>query len=130
MRGWNTDDKNDNNDITNIYYKEIEDLFHNELYPSPDYGDIKLIKQHCAVLTRGKDQKVKFYANGVHQDYGLSEHEYSKNLYAYTGMKEVTDWYENEYNQEDCIGHQAICFWRPIHMNGPVKMQPLALCDP
>ena len=52
------------------------------------------------------------------------------NLYAYTGMRSSTKTIEDLYNYPECTGHRMICFWRPIHMVGPVKMKPLALCDP
>lgn len=67
---------------------------------------------------------------GIHQDFGMGTAEYGNMMYAYSGSKcDVNEWMKG-FNEPDVKGYRKVCFWRPIHMKGPVKGNPLALCDP
>jgi hypothetical protein len=80
-----------------------------------------------AVLSRGDGQSVKEYSTGIHQDYGLGPDNYCTTLEAY--YKPLVDAWRAKHDNPECKRSMVICFWRPIHMKGPVKANPLALCD-
>ena len=131
VQEWNTDYKNSDNDIVNIYQEEIKALIREQVFPpsscSEEIADFKL---ENSVLTRGKDQSVSFYATAIHQDYGQGYEEYANNLYSFTGSKTLTEQYKEKYLDPEIKGHRVVCFWRPIKMAGPLKSKPLVLCDP
>mgnify|MGYP000974055593 CR=1 FL=1 len=73
VKNWNENYLNPFTDITKIYHKEVIDII-NEVYdienPETDI-DFNEISQNHAVLRRGPGSKNNFYAEGIHQDYGL-----------------------------------------------------------
>ena len=78
-------------------------------------------------MSRGEGQSVQFYATGIHQDYGLGPDIYQSTLNAY--HKPTADAWRARFDKPEVKKAMTVCFWRPILMNGPVKGNPLALCD-
>tara|TARA_B110000285_G_scaffold159977_1_gene178609 strand:- start:276 stop:557 length:282 start_codon:yes stop_codon:yes gene_type:complete len=83
--------------------------------------------QPPAVLSRGEGQAVPFYGAGIHQDYGIGPENYQLALSAY--YPPYADAWRAKHDKPEVTRSMVICFWRPIHMKGPVKGNHLALCD-
>ena len=72
-------------DITKIYHKEVIDIL-NEVYDieNPETViDFHEITQNHGVLRRGPGSKNNFYAEGIHQDYGLEFKDFKDSMLAY-----------------------------------------------
>lgn len=128
VKDWNTDYLSTDNEVCNIYQKEVDDLLKNHVY-NGQYDKILDVKQPPAVLRRGPQTAIKAYAKGVHQDYGANPAEFEANLRAYFG-DERANLYKNNFGREECTGNTTLCFWRVTNMKQPLRMKPLALCDP
>lgn len=99
------------------YTKEVE-----KLVPliCPEAKDAKMLGNH----RRGPDaQTFAFYIHGIHQDYGITADDFARSG-AEPGWKD-------RFDCLDTKGFMVIDFWRPVKpMVGPLRDQPLALCDP
>lgn len=126
---WNEDYESEDNEITNIYHNEIDDILRNEVYPP---GTIfNAIDQDKFVLKRGPESKNNFYASGVHQDFCLTGDHYLEAIKCYS---EDDDYYETaskEFhdNMSDSEVFSVICFWRPVEMKEPLIHNPLCVLD-
>jgi hypothetical protein len=80
-------------------------------------------------LRRGPGSKNNFYAQGVHQDFGLTTDLYHNNLLGYAGK-----WYADnvikQFNKDVVKGMRGVVLWRPILMDKPLTHMPLCVLDP
>lgn len=107
-----------------VYEPEIAAILRERLFP----GRRIEICEALELLCRGRaDQAV--YADWVHQDFGLTAHDYALNLAGITTQDRARDW-RARYECDDVAGFVAISFWRTIGMRAPLRHMPLALCDP
>lgn len=99
------------------YAKEVEALV---AQMCPEAKDVKMIGNH----RRGPDaQTFAFYIHGIHQDYGITAGDFARSG-AEPGWRD-------RFDSADTKGFMVIDFWRPVKpMDGPLRDQPLALCDP
>jgi hypothetical protein len=118
VRDWDTD-------VAALYLPEIDEIIRKRLLP----GRRVEIQQSAALLRRGRGTATPFYANGVHQDFGLTPDDYEKNVGAFAGP-EGARWWRGRFDRDDVAGFMAIDFWRTTNMAGPLRHMPLALCDP
>ena len=78
VKNWNTDKANSDNEITNIYKTEIDELLKTGLYgDDSDHDKILEVIQPNQVLMRGRGTAVNAYAMGVHQDFGTNDTEFA-----------------------------------------------------
>ncbi len=128
VTNWNEDYENDDNDITNIYHKEIEDVLRNEVYPPGT--KFTAIDQDNAVLKRGPQSKNNFYGSGVHQDYCLTSDHYLESIQCYdNGESFEKESKQFKDNLSDSEIFAVICFWRPVEMKEPLIHNPLCVLD-
>jgi len=118
MRDWDRD-------VADLYLPEIEAVIRERLLP----GRRVEVQQGPFLLRRGRDTGTPFYANGVHQDHGLTPDDYARNVGAFAGPN-AEQWWRNRFHGEDVAGFMSIDFWRTTNMAGPLRHMPLALCDP
>ena len=118
-------------EITDIYHKECDEMIHEMLFPSKEYGDISKVGHSPMIMSRGLGQQFPYYADAIHQDYGVGSQEYANNLNAYSwgGRMDGNDW-KKKYDDPSVKGYMGICFWRPVNMKQPCMHRPLAVCDP
>lgn len=114
VKDWNDDYLKFVSDITNIYWKETEDLLKEQVFTGGEYGDVQQVHKYPVVLRRGKGQKVPVYANGIHQDFGTGTEGLFENLWANGGVKFIVDDVKKKYDDPECKGMITVCFWRPI----------------
>ena len=73
MTVWNTDHKDHNSQITNIYHTELKNIINSTLLPNTK---VKRIDPPHAVNMRGPSgasgKMLEAYAGGIHQDYNLA----------------------------------------------------------
>ena len=81
------------------------------------------------VLRRGPGTANPNYANGAHQDYGLTVDDFEHDVAAFTSPEVGRKWSER-YESDDVAGYMVLDFWRTAGMAGPLEHMPLALCDP
>ena len=112
-------------DVGALYLPEIEAVIRERLLP----GRRVEIQQGPWVIRRGRDTATPFYADGVHQDHGLTPDDYAANVGAFAGA-EAGRWWRQRFERDDVAGFMAIDFWRTTNMAGPLRHMPLALCDP
>jgi hypothetical protein len=113
------------NDIASLYLPEIEAVIRERLLP----GRRVEIQQGPSLVRRGRGAATPFYANGVHQDHGLTADDYENNVTAFAGP-EIGRLWRRRFGRDDVAGFMAIDFWRTTNMTGPLRHMPLALCDP
>lgn len=118
VRDWDTD-------VAALYLPEIDEIIRTRLLP----GRRVEIQQTPALLRRGRGTATPFYANGVHQDFGLTADDYEKNVEAFAGPLGA-QWWRGRFDRDDVAGFMSIDFWRTTNMAGPLRHMPLALCDP
>jgi len=119
-RDWDTDAG-----LTHTYFPEIESIIRDRLLP----GHRLEIPPVANLLRRGPDTPNPFYGTVVHQDYGLSADDYEENVAAYGTDAAARAW-RDQYDRDEVAGFLVINFWRTVHMDGPLRHLPLAVCDP
>ena len=112
-------------DPTPTYFPEIESIIRERLLP----GHRLEIPPVANLLRRGPDTPNPFYGTVVHQDYGLSADDYEENVAAY-GTDAAAQAWRDQYDSDEVAGFLVINFWRTVHINGPLRHLPLAVCDP
>jgi len=112
-------------DVAALYLPEIETIIRERLLP----GRRLEVQQGPFLLRRGRDTATPFYANGVHQDHGLTPEDYAQNVGAFAGPVSE-QWWRAQFERDEVAGFMAIDFWRTTNMAGPLRHMPLALCDP
>jgi hypothetical protein len=112
-------------DVAALYLPEIEAVIRQRLLP----GHPVEIQQSPFLLRRGRGTSTPFYAEGVHQDFGLTPDDYEKNVAAFAGAEMARRW-RGRFERDDVAGFMAIDFWRTTNMAGPLRHMPLTLCDP
>jgi hypothetical protein len=112
-------------EVADLYLPEIDAIIRERLLP----GRRIEVQQTPFLLRRGRGTATPFYANGVHQDYGLAADDYEKNVGAFAGPV-AASWWRGRFDRDDVAGFMAIDFWRVTNMAGPLRHMPLALCDP
>lgn len=110
-------------DILNVYMPEIEALIRDHLLP----GRKLEIRQGPYLVRRGPGSNP--YAQGVHQDYGLTPDAYQESLEAFSTPEYAQAWRER-YDQPDVAGFMVLNFWRTVYMDEPLRHLPLAICHP
>lgn len=126
VKEWNTDHAKADTDITSHYHGEVDEMIRTQLYKED--ANIKKIQQANAVLRRGKNSDINFYALGIHQDYGNCPKDYQGAIGCYSGPEKEEE-EKNRFEDEAVSGLAVICFWRPINMEAPLLHNPLAVCD-
>jgi hypothetical protein len=112
-------------DVAALYLPEIETIVRKRLLPDRRVE----VQQGPFLLRRGRGTATPFYANGVHQDHGLTPQDYEQNVGAFAGA-EAARWWRLRFDRDDVAGFMAIDFWRTTNMAEPLRHMPLALCDP
>jgi hypothetical protein len=112
-------------DVATLYLPEIAAIIRERLLP----GRRVEVQQGPFLLRRGRDTSTPFYANGVHQDHGLTADDYAQNVGAFAGP-DAASWWRTRFDRADVAGFMAIDFWRTTNMAEPLRHMPLALCDP
>ena len=127
VQNWDTDPTvaPEENEISRIYYPEIETIIRERLLP----GYHLEIPPVPYLLRRGPETPNPFYGTVVHQDYGLSADDYEENIAAY-GTDEGAQAWRKQYDRDEVTGFLVINFWRTVYMDEPLRHQPLTICDP
>lgn len=126
FRGWDADPAgNVDAGLMHTYFPEIESIIRERLLP----GHRLEIPPVANLLRRGPDSPNPFYGTVVHQDYGLSADDYEENVAAY-GTDAAAQAWRSQYDRDEVAGFLVINFWRTVHMDGPLRHLPLAVCDP
>jgi hypothetical protein len=112
-------------DVASLYLPEIQEIIRERLLP----GRRIEVQQGPFLLRRGRGTATPFYANGVHQDHGLTPDDYAENVGAFAGA-EAANWWRTRFDRDVVAGFMAIDFWRVTNMAEPLRHMPLALCDP
>jgi hypothetical protein len=115
----------DQSHVARVYGPEIETLVRTRLLPGANLQ----IRQGPAPLRRGRGTPNPFYAEGIHQDYGLGPDDYQESVEAFVSEEAALGW-RAYYDSDAVAGLTSIDFWRTTGMDGPLKHMPLALCDP
>ncbi len=111
------------NDILHTYMPEIEALIRDRLLP-----DRKLeIRQGPYLVRRGPGSNP--YAQGVHQDHGLTPDDYMESLEAFSTPEYAKAW-RARYDEPDVAGFMVLNFWRTVYMDQPLQHMPLTVCHP
>lgn len=111
------------NDILRVYMPEMEALIRDRLLP-----DRRLeIRQGPYLVRRGPGSNP--YAQGVHQDHGLTPDDYMESLEAFSTPEYAKSW-RARYDQPDVTGFMVLNFWRTVYMDQPLQHMPLAICHP
>jgi hypothetical protein len=114
----------DKNEIARIYMPEVDGLIRERLMPGQDVK----IEQGPFLIRRGPNTG-NIYANGVHQDYGLTPDDYQESLEAFSSPEFAASWRER-FDRPEVAGFVVLDFWRPVYMTAPLRHMPLAVCDP
>ena len=80
-------------------------------------------------MRRGPGSKNNFYAQGIHQDYGLTPEKFHDVLIAYAN-KSFADMWMKKFNKDVITGMRGVVLWRPILMDKPLTHMPLCVLDP
>ncbi|EGF91422.1 methyltransferase CmcJ [Asticcacaulis biprosthecium C19] len=112
------------NEIARIYMPEVEALIRNRLMP----GQRLEFEQGPFLIRRGPNTG-NIYANGVHQDYGLTPDDYQESLEAFSSAAFAAAW-RARFERPEVAGFVVLDLWRPVYMAGPLRHMPLAVCDP
>ena len=102
---------------------EIEALIRDRLLP----GRKLEIRQGPYLVRRGPGSNP--YAQGVHQDHGLTPDDYMESLEAFSTPEYAQSW-RAHYDQPDVAGYMVLNFWRTVYMDQPLQHMPLAICHP
>lgn len=113
----------DANDILRLYMPEIEALIRDRLLP----GHKLEIRQSPHLVRRGPGSNP--YAQGVHQDHGLTPDDYQESLEAFSTPEYAEAW-RARYDQTDVAGFMLLNFWRTVYMDEPLQHMPLTICHP
>jgi len=113
----------DKNDILRLYMPEIEALIRDRLLP----GRKLEIRQGPYLVRRGPG--TNGYAQGVHQDHGLTPDDYQESLEAFSTPEYAKAW-RARYDQPDVAGFMVLNFWRTVYMDQPLQHMPLTVCHP
>lgn len=137
VRHWATDPAMpaDENEISRIYHREVEDMVQTQLYPN--WG-VSEIEQRPNVVRRGpgvvnETGQTATYGVLAHQDYALDADDYednSRGLPSPYGGEIVAKEWRDKFDGDDVRGMMVVCFWRPVHMDEPLRSMPLMVCDP
>ena len=125
---WDPDPARDPSDseIARRYLPEVDALIRRRLLPGRTI-DVRLAPQ--AFARRGPGTANPFYAEGVHQDFGLSADDYQQSLEAFVSA-EIGQRWRDRYDSDAVDGYVVIDFWRTVSMDEPLRHMPLAICDP
>jgi len=125
VRDWDCDQSVPDNEISRLYLPQVEAIIRTRLLPGR-----KIDVQHFGpVLRRGPGTANPNYANGAHQDYGLTVDDFEHDVAAFTSPEVGRKWRER-YESDEVAGYMVLDFWRTAGMAGPLEHMPLALCDP
>jgi hypothetical protein len=113
------------NDIDLTYGPELQAVIRDRLLP----GRRLEFQMRPQAVRRGPGTATPQYGEGVHNDFGLTADDYQENIAAYA-TPEIGAWWRARYDQPDVEGFVIINVWRTVHMEGPLKHMPLAVCDP
>jgi len=123
VRDWDSAGKA-KDEVARLYHPEVDAIIREILLP----GRRIEIDQSLKLLCRGgADDAV--YADWVHQDFGLTADDLSRNIGGIKTPESARRW-RARYECSDVVGCVAISFWRTIGMSEPLRHMPLALCDP
>ncbi len=111
------------NEIIRVYMPEIDALIRTRLLP----GITVEVEQGPYLVRRGPN--ANGYAQGIHNDYGLTADDYQESLEAWSTPEYAAAW-RQRFDRHDVAGFVVINFWRTVNMDGPLKHLPLAVCDP
>ena len=111
------------NDIARIYMPEIDAVIRQRLLP----GLSLEIEQGPYLVRRGPN--ANGYAQGIHNDYGLTPDDYQESLEAWSTPEYAAAW-RQRFDRRDVAGFMVINFWRTVYMDAPLKHLPLTVCDP
>ncbi|MDB5723092.1 MAG: symbB [Alphaproteobacteria bacterium] len=126
VRDWTIDPESPfESEVARLYLPEIETVIRERLLP----GRRVEIQQGPFLIRRGRDTETPFYAEGAHQDFGLTPDDYQRNVSAFAN-EEAARWWRLRFEQSDVAGFMVVDFWRTTNMAGPLRHMPLALCDP
>ena len=125
VRDWDCDQSVPDNDIARHYLPLVEEIIRTRLLPGR-----KIDVQHFGqVRRRGPGTANPTYANGAHQDYGLTAEDFEHSVAAFAGPEAGRGWRAG-YEHDDVEGFMVLDFWRTAGMAGPLEHMPPALCDP
>ena len=111
------------NDIARLYMPEVEALIRERLLP----GRRLEIRQGPGLVRRGPGNHP--YAQGVHQDHGLTPDDYQESLEAFSTPEYARAW-RTAFDHPDVAGFMVLNFWRTVYMEAPLEHMPLAVCHP
>jgi hypothetical protein len=125
VHDWDCDQSLPDNDITRLYFPLVEQIIRTRLLP----GRRVDVNHFGPVLRRGPGTANPQYANGAHQDYGLTADDFEHSVAAFAGPGAGRGWRAG-YERSDVESFMVLDFWRTAGMAGPLEHMPLALCDP
>ena len=111
------------NEIARIYMPEVAAIIRERLLP----GVPVEIEQGPYLVRRGPT--AAGYAQGIHNDYGLTPDDYQESLEAYSTPEYASAW-RQRFDRPEVAGFMVINFWRTVYMDAPLKHLPLTVCDP
>lgn len=112
------------NEIATKYHSEVEKIIRTKILPDKSLS----IQQADQLLRRGKNTAHPFFGSVVHNDYGVSDHDFYDNLLAFGDENAANGW-RSQFETNDVAGYMIINFWRAVHMSEPVRHMPLAVLD-
>jgi hypothetical protein len=111
------------NEIARIYMPEIDTVIRQRLLP----GVPVEIEQGPYLIRRGPN--ANGYAQGIHNDYGLTPDDYQESLEAWSTPEYAAAW-RQRFDRPEVAGFMVINFWRTVYMDAALKHLPLAVCHP
>lgn len=124
VEDWDVDPATPDNELSRIYPPEIEELVRTRLLPGRS-----LDVWQAPPARRGPGTPNPEYAEGVHQDFGLTPDDYQESIEVFTSPEIGRVWRER-YDRDDVAGFLSIDFWRTAGMKGPLQHMPLAFSHP
>lgn len=113
----------EHNEIARIYMPEIEAVIRQRLLP-----DVAIeVAQGPYLVRRGPG--ASGYAQGIHNDYGITPDDYQESLEAYSTPEYATAW-RQRFDRPEVAGFMVINFWRTVNMEAPLRHLPLTVCEP
>lgn len=125
VRDWDCDQSLPDNEIARLYLPKVEEIIRTRLLP----GRRIEVHHFGPVRRRGPGTANPTYANGAHQDYGLTADDFEHSVAAFATPEAGRKWREG-YERDDVEGFMVLDFWRTAGMTEPLEHMPLALCDP
>lgn len=120
---WNVDTIPPDNELSRVYYPEIESLIRHRLFPERN-----LDLWQSPPLRRGPGTANPLYAGGVHQDFGLTPDDYQESIESFTSP-EIGKLWRDRYERDDVTGFVSLDFWRTAGMRDPLRHMPLCVSD-